>query len=138
MSISQYPIRPYLWWFQYVPVISSTGFNTLFTDTIYLSRELYIDAQKTSPNPVTIAIIKHQEVHAHGASLWKAVRFVCSSTFRLQEETLAYKAQFNYLKKHHLSWDLGDVARQFTTIRYLWVMSYADAHKFIQEVWDNV
>lgn len=137
MTLSHYPIRQYHWWFQYVPVISSTGFNTLFTDTIYLSRELYVDAQKSSPDPVTIAIIKHQEVHAHGASLWKAVRFVCSSTFRLQEEAKAYKAQFHHLKTHHMSWDLGDVARQFTTIRYLWVMSYSDARKFIQEVWDT-
>lgn len=136
MTISPYPIRPYHWWFRYIPLISKTGFHTLFTDTIYLSKDLYIDSQRDTPNPVTIALIKHQEVHAHGASLWKAVRFVCSPTFRLQEEKAAYTAQFHHLKAHHKSWDLERVARQFATIRYLWVMSYTDARKFIQEVWD--
>lgn len=110
MPIGPCPIRPYPWWFTYVPLISKTGFNTLFTDTIYLSKDLYIDSQRETPDPVTVALIKHQEVHAHGASLWKAVRFVCSPTFRLQEEKEAYTAQFHHLKAHHRSWDLERVA----------------------------
>lgn len=92
-------------------MISSTGFNMLFTQTIYLNGDLYTDSQKENPNPVTVSLIKHQEVHAHGASLWKAMRFVCSPTFRLQEEKEAYTAQFHHLKTHGLSGDHERVAR---------------------------
>lgn len=137
MSITKYPIRPYYPWFAYLPFISKTGFNTLFTDTIYLNKELYIDSQKKTIAPFTIALIKHQEVHARGASLLKAIRFIFSPAFRLQEEAEAYKAQFHHQKKHNIPCDLEKIARQFTTIRYLWVMKSDEAHNFIQKIWDT-
>lgn len=137
MSVSRHPIHPYYSWFAYIPFISKTGFNTLFTSTIYLNKDLYIDSQKKTITPFTMALIKHQEVHADGASILKAVRFIFSPKFRLREEAAAYKAQFRHQKKYNIPCDLKKIANQFATVRYLWVMNIDDAQNFIQKIWNS-
>lgn len=129
-------IRPYPKFFKYLP-ISNTGFTTLIFKTIYLSQSVYEDINKPNPNPLSIAILKHQEIHAQNASLTKALIYILSKNFRLKEEEKAFTAMFKYLKQYNQTFDLKKVARNFSGIRYLWMTTYREGWNLIQTVWKN-
>lgn len=129
-------IKPYPKFFKYLP-ISDKGFNTLMTKTIYISKDIYADLKNKNPKPLSIAVLKHQEVHATNASLFKTVRFILSKKFRLQEEVLAFTVMFKHLKQHHQTFDLDYVARDFSKHRYLWMTSYEDGKRLLAKIWEE-
>jgi hypothetical protein len=129
-------IKPYPKFFKYLP-ISDQGFTSLMVKTIYVSKDIYADLQTKNPKPFSIAVLKHQEVHAKNASFLKTVKFILFKDFRLKEEVLAYTAMFNHLKQHNQTFDLDHVARDFSKLRYLWMTSYEEGRKLITKIWEE-
>ncbi len=127
-------IRPYPKFFKYLP-ISDTGFTTLVFKTIYLNESIYEDIKKPNPTPLSVAVLKHQEVHAKDASLIKVLRFLLFKDFRIKEEQEAFGAMFKHLKQHNQTFDLNRVARNFSGLRYLWMTSYEKGLELITKVW---
>ena len=130
------PIKPYPGFFRYLP-ISDSGFNAIFNKTIYLSKELYIDIQTTNPKPLSVAVLKHQIVHANNACLLKFLKYIASKKFRLIEEGEAFTAMFKHLKVNNKTFDLEKVAKNFSGIRYLWMTTYTDGLRIVNNFWEK-
>ncbi len=129
-------IKPYPKFFKYLP-ISNHGFNPLVTKTIYVSKDIYVDLKTQNPKPLSIAVLKHQEIHAKNTGLFKLSKYLLSKDFRLKEEILAYTAMFRYLKQHNQTFDLDHVAKNFSKLRYAWMTSYSEGKKIITKVWEE-
>lgn len=127
-------IKPYPNSFKHLP-ISDSGFNTIFNKTIYLSKELYADIQTTNPKPLSVAVLKHQIVHANNACLVKFLKYIASKEFRLTEEGVAFTAMFKHLKINNETFDLEKVAKNFSGIRYLWMTTYTDGLRIVTNFW---
>lgn len=130
-------IKPYPKFFKYLP-ISDKGFTSLMSRTIYVSKDIYLDLQKSRPKPWSIAVLKHQEVHAHNAGVFKTVKFVLFKNFRLKEEILAYTEMFKYLKKHNQTFNFDQAAKDFSKLRYLWMTSEEEGNKILTKIWHEV
>ncbi|MDE2026209.1 MAG: hypothetical protein KGJ07_06970 [Patescibacteria group bacterium] len=135
MSLSPH-IKPYPKLFKYLP-ISEHGFTTFATKTIYLSKDIIADLEKHNPNPFSLAVLRHQEIHAHNPSLLKTLRYIVFRDIRVKEETRAYTEMFQILKQHNQTVDLDNIAKQLAGIHYIWMMSYDEGKKFIKRIWDN-
>ncbi|PIY94689.1 MAG: hypothetical protein COY68_02345 [Candidatus Levybacteria bacterium CG_4_10_14_0_8_um_filter_35_23] len=105
--------------------------------TIYVSMDIYADLKTQNPKPFSVAILRHQEVHAKNVSLFKTLKFILSKDFRVKEETLAYTAMFKHLKQHNQTFDLDHLARDFSKLRYIWMTSYAEGKKLITKIWEE-
>lgn len=127
-------IKPYPKFFKYLP-ISDKGFTSLMVKTIYVSKDIYADLQTQHPKPFSIAVLKHQEVHAKNASLFKTLKFIFVRDFRLKEEILAYTEMFKHLKKHNQTFDFDPAARDFSKLRYLWMTSYEEGKELLAKIW---
>lgn len=130
------PIKAYPNFFKYLP-ISDSGFNSVFNKTIYLSKELFFDIQTDNPKPLTIAVLKHQIVHANDANLVKFLKYILSKKYRLKEEEKAFTAMFKHLKQNNKPFDLEKIAKNFSGIRYLWMTTYEDGLKIITNFWEK-
>lgn len=129
-------VLPYPKLFKYFP-ISDMGFTTLVFKTIYLSESIYEDLQKANPAPLSVAVLKHQEVHAKNASLFKVLKYIFSKDFRIKEEREAFGAMFMHLKQYNQPFDLDKMARNFSGLRYLWMISYEEGLKLITKIWQE-
>lgn len=135
MNLPAY-IKPYPKLLRYLP-ISDKGFTTLVFKTIYLNEPIYNDLKRKSPNPLSIAVLRHEEEHLKKASFLYAIKFALIRDFRVKEELVAYKIMFNYLKKHGQTYDLDRVSRTFSGLRMLWAMSYEKAKELIAKTWEE-
>jgi len=130
-------IKPYPWYFKYLP-ISNHGFTTLAGKTIWLSQEIYDDLQRSNPKPLSISVLRHQEVHADGANFFKFFKFVTNKRFRLEEEEKSFKVMFRVLKENDETVDLEFVAKNFAGLRYIWMLSYDEALIVVKQFWNEV
>lgn len=125
--------------FKVIRIFSKKGFN--IGTTIYLNRDIYEDLQNSSPKIENIAVLKHEELHVKrvrekGSMKW-GFKYAVDPNFRLNEELLAYKVMFKYLKENNQTYDLDRVAKAFAGGRYLWVKPYKEAKVIVQKAWDE-
>jgi len=105
--------------------------------TIYLNEKIIADLQRPHPHPFSIAVLRHQEVHARHASLFKTLRFILFRDYRIKEEILAYTAMFRILKQQNQTFDFKHAARDFSKLRYLWMTSYEDGMALLRKIWEE-
>ena len=132
-------VKPYPSFFKHLHIFSEKGFN--FRKTIFLNKKIYEDLKKDKPSDVNIAILMHEEIHLKriknkGVNSW-GFKYLFSPKFRLNEELLAYEVMFRFLKSKGLSYDLERVARAMSGHRYLWVKSYGEAKKLLEDLWKS-
>jgi phage-related protein len=132
-------VKPYPRLFKIFRIFSPKGFN--IGTTIYLNKNIYLDLQKDNPKLENIAVLKHEEVHVKRVkevgTLKFGYKYTFSPKFRLDEELIAYKVMFSFLKEHNASYDLDRVARALSGPRYLWVKPYKEAIKIIEKTWEE-
>ncbi len=95
---------------------------------IYLRKEIYDDLKSESPSLQSISVLKHEEVHLKRADLLRIFKWL-SPGFRLEEELIAYKEQFKFLKMNNSTYDLDNVAKHLPRIKY------QEAKKLLNKIW---
>lgn len=123
-----------------VPWIS---FNTITAigDFVYVPPK-FLDELLNHPNPHHIAILHHEFVHIErqkdaGLFKWLAL-YLLSNKFRIEEELAADKARLEYLAKNNESFDIEQRAKQLSSWLYLHVISYEEAKKSLEDLWNGV
>lgn len=109
---------------------SYKGFTIIFLKKIFLRREIFDNLNSTNPSVTNISILKHEEVHLRRGGKLKSLRYLISK-LRLEEELIAYKEQFKFLKKHKEVYDLENVAK------HLPGLNYEKAKKVINKTWED-
>ena len=111
------------------------------SDTIYLSDDLYAEVMSGKPSVYVQGIIEHEKVHMQrkqemGACMFK-LKYSFSPQFRLREELLAETARFSFLKSKGEKINLEDRARKMSGFMYFWMISYTEALKLLEDLWEN-
>lgn len=130
-------VKSYPRFFKFLP-ISNYGCNFILTNDIYVNSEIYADLKNEKPNHFSVAVLRHEIVHAQNASVKKFLKFMIFKNFRLKEEIAAYRQMFKYLKLHKQTIDLDRIVRDFSGIRYLWMCSYTDAKILVYRLWQEI
>ncbi len=132
-------VKPYPPFIKYF-VSLDKGFN--FGKTIYLNKAIYEDLLKDKPNNLSIAVLKHEEIHVESVKekgvLKFGIKYIFSPKFRLHEELIAYEEMFKFLKQKDETYNLDRVAKALSSHRYLWVLSYPQAKDILQKLWKEV
>ena len=113
------------------------GFTAFLTGNIYLKRSIFEDLQKKKPNPKNVSILLHEKEHRKRSGLSNALKYQIYPKFRLNEELIAYRAQFKYLKKKGSSYDLDLVAKKLSGPIYFYSTNYKKAKKILKKVWQE-
>jgi len=91
---------------------------------------------------VTPDLVEHESTHSKQQGktpeLWWE-EYLYNPTFRLEQETEAYRAQYKFVKKNvkdreAVSWFLNEVSRSLSSILYGNLVSFAEARKLIRNV----
>jgi hypothetical protein len=106
------------------------GFTLMFFKLIFLRREIFDNLKSTNPTIQNISILKHEEVHLQRAGKLQALKYIFPK-IHLQEELIAYKEQFKFLKENKETYNLENVAKHLPGI------DYQSAKKLITKTWNE-
>lgn len=109
--------------------------NTVF-QTIYLPKHVYNNLQSSKPTIQYQALLLHEQEHRkrlHKSPIRWCVKYLCSATFRFEEELIAYKVQQKFLRKHHEELPIEKIARYLSSGTYLWCTSFEKAKEKLTE-----
>ena|ERR1035437_2329310 len=109
---------------------SYKGYTLIFFKIIFLKREIFDNLQSNNPTIQNLSILKHEEVHLQRAGKLQALKYLFPK-IHLQEELIAYKEQFKFLKQNHEIYNLENVAK------HLPGLDYQVAKKLITKVWNE-
>jgi len=120
-----------------VPWVSSHTAQAIYPN-IHLPRKVYINLEKSKPNPEYVAILAHEQTHIErqkkvGFIKW-LIKYIFSSEFRFNEELVAIKAQIKCLKKYKKEYDIEKSAKSLSGWLYLWPVSYKTAKKELENI----
>lgn len=106
------------------------GYTLIFFKIIFLRREIFDNLKSNKPTIQNLSILKHEEVHLLRAEKLQSLKYIFPK-IHLQEELIAYKKQFKFLKENKETYDLENVAK------HLPGLNYESAKKLIAKVWDE-
>jgi hypothetical protein len=106
------------------------GFTVTFFKTIFLRREIFDDLQSNNPTIQNLSVLKHEEAHLKRVGKLQALKFLFPK-LRLQEELIAYREQFRFLKQNHETYNLDNVAKHLPGV------DYESAKKLISKLWQE-
>ena len=133
-------IKKYSVFFKYLPWLERSEGITLLTK-IYLRPDIYDNLSSAEPTSYNIAVMMHEETHIKSIRregwLKFGILYLFSGAYRFNEELLANKAAFKYLKKHGSNVDLERKACILSSWLYLWPVSYAVALKQVEKAWNE-
>ena len=133
---TNYKIKLYPWYFKYLP-ISDHAFTTFMSSTIYFNKDMYEELKNNNPKDLTQAVLLHQLVHIQNCGFKKFLKYVLIKSYRLEEEHKAFTEMFVYLKSKNIEFDLKKVAKNFSGIRYLWMLDYSNALATVEKWWKD-
>jgi hypothetical protein len=98
----------------------------------------YVIEEYYSNNPRFVALIEHEFVHLNrikenGLLKWY-LQYVINPKFRLNEELLATKRQFQILRENNLQIDIDQFARNLSSFTYLKMISKDKAKSLLSEL----
>lgn len=138
MNLPHY-VKPYPRFMNRLGIFSDKGFN--FGMTIYLNKEIYQDLKNDNPKNVSLAVLKHEEIHIKRVKKVGTIKFgfkyLFFPKFRLNEELLAYKEMFKFLKQKGEIYNLDRVAKSMSGHRYIWVLPYNKAKAVLEKLWQE-
>jgi hypothetical protein len=102
----------------------------MFLKIIFLRREIYDNLKSNNPTIQNLSVLKHEESHLSRAGKFRALKLLFPR-FRLQEELIAYKEQFKFLKENKETYNLENVAK------HLPGLDYESAKKLITKLWQE-
>lgn len=112
-----------------------------YPNRVFLSRQLIEEVLSGDISVETLGTIEHEKYHlkrfvevGYQSFKWQ---YLFSKKFRLEEELAADEARVIFLKKNGGSFNLGKRARLLSGSLYLWMISYEDAYKMLQELWEK-
>ena len=108
--------------FKYIPWLKRHQGTTIAT-TIYLRSDIYENLLSKNPSAENVAVLLHEETHD-----------LFNPSFRFNEELLANKTAFRYLKSKKRTDDLHKKALILSGWLYLWPVSYEYALEKINPV----
>jgi hypothetical protein len=106
------------------------GFTPMFFKIIFLRREIFDNLKSNNPTIQNLSVLKHEEIHRKRGGMLKAWRYLFPK-LQLQEELIAYKEQFKFLKENKETYNLENVAKHLPGI------DYQIAKKLIAKVWNE-
>lgn len=109
---------------------SFKGYTLIFFKIILLRREIYDNLKSNKPTIQNLSVLKHEEVHLQRAGKLQALKYVFPK-IHLQEELIAYKEQFKFLKENKETYDLENVAKHLPRLKY------QDAKELITKIWNE-
>jgi hypothetical protein len=109
---------------------SYKGYTLAFFRIIFLRREIFDNLKSNNPTIQNLSVLKHEESHLSRAGKLKSLKYLFPK-YQLEEELLAYKEQFKYLKANHETYNLENVAK------HLPGLDYESAKKLITKTWNE-
>ncbi len=103
-------------------------------DTVYLSDHYHNQFIASKPSLETEALIAHESEHLERLrkfGRFSLVKYFLSRNFRLQEEIAATKAEMAVLKKGGQVFDYVGRASSWSSINYLFMVSYEEAYRIL-------
>ena len=104
----------------------------------FIFSPIYVIEEYNTNNPKFVALIEHEFVHLNrvkekGFVKWYLL-YVINSKFRLNEELLAIKKQFQVLRENNLPIDIDQIARNLSSFTYLKMVSKDKAKSLLSEL----
>ncbi len=109
-----------------------------FLKTVFLRRDIYDDLKSPRPSPKSVGFLIHEQTHRRRMSNFEFVIYWFDPKLRFQEELMADKERFKYLKKNKVKFDFEKRAKDLSSIYYLWCTSYENAKAELMRVWREV
>lgn len=102
---------------------------------IYLRSDIYNDLKSDKPDPTSVSLLIHEEVHLKNMNKLTSLKYIFSRKNRLEEELSAYREQFKYLKEHNRNYDLDKLALKLSGPLYMYSTNYETAKKKLERIW---
>jgi hypothetical protein len=126
------------WYWNILPHLKWCGASAQYSKII-LRKDIYDDVTSTNPSPLWVALLEHEVKHIERQKKmgkWKFQFFYqFSPRFRINEELIADKARFEYVKKHKIKYDLEERARMLSSWKYFWAISYTKVKKELEDIY---
>lgn len=127
------------WWLRLFPAFSKSA--TTINKKIYLPDAQYQEVKSGNVGASTQGTLIHERVHQQnqtelGFTVY-ALKYFFSRVFRLNEELEAHKAQFSFLKKYDLEFNIPARAQEFSSITYLWCCTQEKAKLLLENLWEQ-
>lgn len=130
-------IRPKDGWSALLPGGEKTA-HAIFP-YIYLPRWLYYSHLRNKNFFRANAVLAHERQHILDQEMMGVKKwyfwYLISSSFRLQEELKATASEMKVHKKEKIMYDIDFHARSLASSLYLWMISYEDAVRVLDELW---
>jgi hypothetical protein len=128
------------WYWNYIPTLAWTGASAHF-DKIILRKDIYEDVTSKNPSPANIALLEHELKHIERQRkvgkwrFWLLYQF--SSKFRINEELIADKARFKFIRQNKVEYDLQKRAEMLSSWKYFWGISYVSAKAQLEKLYEE-
>lgn len=129
-------------WFDWFAPLLDTQLAHALYPFIWLPPTQYVDYTSWDPSVRVQSVVVHECMHLERQEmmtpLWFGMRYLCSSSFRLQEELIAISTQMNYLQQHGENYPLAWKAKQFAGREYGYMMTETEAMKILHDCWIRI
>jgi hypothetical protein len=127
-------------WWKFIP-ISRFGGNAIYPN-IYLADPIYNDLISQDPKNEWIAFMIHEQKHIErmkevGPFVFN-FKYILSPKFRYQEELIATRVEFQYLKTKGETFDFRSQAKSFSSYKYFWMVSSQKCEEDLKGLWEIV
>lgn len=113
-----------------IPFIGNSTASTIFT-IIFLPEKVYDDLRRSKPNPKSLALLAHEEVHRKRqiklGSIKYGFKYLLNPKFRFEEELIADREYVRILDNNRISFDVDKRAKELSGPAYLWSVDYQTA-----------
>lgn len=141
MNYKGIPLVVKPWYWNIIPTLRWCGASAHFSKII-LRKDVYDDVTSKNPSPFWIALLEHEVRHIErqrAMGKWKfQLLYQLSPRFRIEEELIADKVRFEYLKKHKVPYSLEGRAKMLSSWKYFWAINYEDALRKLKRLYSKV
>lgn len=135
---SNVKVKSGLW--NLTPWLNKFTANAIYPN-IYLPKKVYENLCCQTPNLEYIGILIHEEMHIKREKQIGPIKFgliyLISPKFRFNEELVATKEKYKFLKKHNIDPRIVKSAKALSGWLYLWPVSFAYAKKELEKAWEE-
>ena len=102
----------------------------------YIIIPQHLKKKLDNSDPQSLAILEHEKVHFQrmkesGVLKWY-LKYFFNKSFRLNEEVIAYKKQFEILKKYNIDFNLNQYAKILSSWTYLKMTDEKEAKRLLE------
>ena len=108
---------------------------------IWVKKDILNNLISNNSSPFWISLMEHEVKHIerqHEIGKWKFwLYYKLFPKFRINEELIADKARIEYVKKHNVPYSIEDRARMLSSWKYFWGISYENAKRKLEKIYNE-